>query len=67
MTVVKYIYDYPPNRILGRKLHNGDFQLIAEKTGYSRDYVIRVLRQGSRTNDQILKTAKRLISLKDQL
>ena len=67
MTVVKYIYDYPKNRILGRHLHNGDLHLIAEKTGYTRDYVQRVLKQGSRTNDQILKTAKRLISLKSQL
>ena len=67
MTNVKYTYDYPKNRIIGRKLHNGDFQLIAKKTNYTHRYVLMVLREGSRTNIQILNTAKRLISLKNQL
>jgi|GEM_PF-6273395 len=63
----KYSYNYPINRELGERLCSGDLKLIAQKTAYSYDYVMRVLKMGTRTNPKIISTAKRLICLKGKL
>lgn len=64
---VKYIYDYPDNRTIGKDLSCSDFNLIAKKTGFSYDFVYRVLALGIRNNDKIKQTAKRLICLHNKL
>jgi len=63
----KYSYNYPVNRELGERLYSGDLKLIAQKTNFSYDYVMRVLKMGTRTNQKIISTAKRLICLKGKL
>ena len=67
MANVKYTYDYPVNRTIGRSLGTYDMKLIAEKTGLSFDYVVRILKMGTRTNDDVIKYAKRLNNLKKRL
>jgi len=67
MRKVKYIYDYPENREIGKQLSWRDLVRIAKKTGLSADFVYRVLKKGTRRNDKITKTALRLICLYNKL
>ncbi len=67
MRKIKYIYDYPENREIGKQLSWKDFTRIASKTGYSTDFVYRCLKLGTRTNEKIKKTALRLICLYNKL
>jgi len=62
-----YTYDYPENRAIGKKLFNGDFSFIANRTGYSKGYVWRVLIKGIRNNKEIIDLACKLNSLRDEV
>lgn len=48
------------------KISRGDYQIIAELTGFSIDYVKRVI-YGSRANDKILQAAEQLIKQRKQM
>jgi hypothetical protein len=67
MPKVKYIYDYPENREIGKQLSASDWRRIAKKTGYTPDFVYKVLSLGIRNNKKIVKTAQRLICLYNKL
>jgi hypothetical protein len=67
MPKVKYIYDYPANREVGKQLSASDWRRIAKKTGYTPDFVYKVLKLGIRNNEKIIKAALRLICLYNKL
>ncbi len=46
MRKIKYIYNYPENREIGKQLSWRDCTRIASKTGYSADFVYRCLKLG---------------------
>jgi hypothetical protein len=48
------------------ELRKGDYQRLAEATGYVKDYVIQVI-NGKRNNVLILDAAKELIEKRGQL
>lgn len=59
MAEVKYLYDYPENRMISRGFRFAEFVAIQKATGYSLNY-IRKWCYGIRRNEKIMEAAKKM-------
>jgi hypothetical protein len=57
---------YPLNQRLGEELIVGDRKTISKMTGFTRDYVRKVL-MGVRHNDDIIQAAEQIIQMRETL